>query len=188
MTCGSPLRQAVREELGFEPTADRFHVQHQFNQRIDQTRRELQRKLPEKDKDALKGLRWILLKPTLKLSEDEIQRLQPARDTFPEIRQLLGCRDPLSALFENPQLDSPQKAKAALEAWMVPTRNLGSQALNKFCDTLTRWIDPISRYFISRANNGRTEGFNRGIRMLVSRAFGLPSFTHLRWRVLGLFG
>ena len=71
---------------------------------------------------------------------------------------------------------------------MVPVRQLGSNALNKFCDTLSRWMDPISRYFISRANNGRTEGYNRGIRMLVSRAFGLPSFTHLRWRILGLLG
>lgn len=190
VTCDlwEPYRQAVELILGFAPTADRFHVQHQFNQRIDQTRRELQRKLPEGQKDALKGLRWILLKPSPQLTEEEQQRLQPARDTFPEIRQLLDCRDQLRALFDNPQLDSPQKGKAALEAWMVPVRGLRSNALNKFCDTLSRWIEPIARYFISRANNGRTEGYNRGLRMLVSRAFGLPSFPHLRWRALGLFG
>lgn len=190
VTCDlwEPYRQAVQETLGFEPTADRFHVQHQCNLRIDQTRRELQRQLPEEQKDALKGLRWILLKPSLQLSDEEKRRLQPARDTFPEIRQLLDCRDQLRALFDNPQIDSPEKGKAALEAWMVPVRGLGSNALNKFCDTLSRWIDPISRYFISRANNGRTEGYNRGIRMLVSRAFGLPSFHHLRWRILGLLG
>jgi len=190
VTCDlwEPYRHAVREILGFEPTADRFHVQHQCNQRIDQTRRELQRKLPEEQKDALKGLRWIMLKPSPQLSEEERQRLQPVRAAFPEIRQLLDCRDQLRELFDNPQIDSPQKGKAALEAWMVPVRQLGSNALNKFCDTLSRWIDPVSRYFISRANNGRSEGYNRGIRMLVSRAFGLPSFTHLRWRVLGLYG
>jgi transposase len=190
VTCDlwEPYRHAVRETLGFEPTADRFHVQHQFNQRLDQTRRELQRKLPEQQKDALKGLRWLLLKPSPQLSAAEQLRLKPVRDTYPEIQQLLDCRDQLRALFDNPQLDSPQKGKAALEAWMVPVRGLGSHALNKFCATLSRWIDPISRYFISRANNGRTEGYNRGIRMLVSRAFGLPSFPHLRWRVLGLFG
>lgn len=183
-----PYRQAVQEILGFEPTADRFHVQHQLNQRIDQTRRELQRKLPEEKKEGLKGLRWILLKPSPQLSAEEQQRLRPAREAFPEIRQLLDCRDQLRELFDNPQIDSPQKGKAALEAWMVPVRGLGSNALNKFCDTLSRWMEPISRYFISRANNGRTEGYNRGIRMLVSRAFGLPSFQHLRWRVLGLLG
>ena len=190
VTCDlwEPYRQAVQEVLGFEPTADRFHVQHQLNQRIDQTRRELQRKLPADKKDALKGLRWLLLKPSAELSEEEQQRLQPVRARFKEIGQLLDCRDQLRALFDNPAIDSPQEGKAALEAWMVPVRNFGSPALNKFCDTLSRWIDPVSRYFLSRANNGRTEGYNRGLRMLVSRAFGLPAFPHLRWRVLGLFG
>ena len=183
-----PYRQAVLEVLGFEPTADRFHVQHQFNDRIDQTRREIQRQLPKEKKDALKGLRWILLKPSDELSDDEKKRLAPVLQDFPEILRLVDSRDRLRSLFDDPLIDSPQKGKTALEAWMAVVRTFGSNALNKFCNTLTRWIDPISRYFLSRANNGRTEGYNRGIRMLVSRAFGLPSFTHLRLRVLGVFG
>jgi len=178
----------VREVLGIEPTADRFHVQHQLNDRINQTRREIQRKLPETQKDALKGLRWILVKPSEDLSPSEKERLRPALENFPEIRRLVDSRDQLRTIFEDPTIDSPQKGKIALEAWTAKVRTFGSTALNKFCDTLTRWIDPISRYFLSRANNGRTEGYNRGIRMLVSRAFGLPCFKHLRLRILGVYG
>ena len=183
-----PYRQAVREVLGFEPTADRFHVQHQLHYRLNQTRREIQRRLPEQKKDALKGLRWILLKPLDQLSASEKNRLQPVLEEFPEIRCLVDCREELRKVFNDPTLDSVEKGKAALESWMAKVRGLESTALSKFCDTLTRWLDPISRYFLSRTNNGRTEGYNRGIRMLVSRAFGLPSFRHFRLRVLGVFG
>ena len=178
----------MRQVLGIEPTADRFHVQHQLNDRINQTRREIQRKLPEAQKDALKGLRWILVKPTPDLSPSETERLRPVLERFPEIRRLVESRDQLRAIFNDPTVDSPEKGRIALEAWATTVRTFGSTALNKFCDTLTRWMDPISRYFLSRASNGRTEGYNRGIRMLVSRAFGLPSFKHLRLRILGLYG
>ena len=190
VTCDlwEPYRHAVREVLGIEPTADRFHVQHQLHHRIDQTRREIQRKLPEKKKDALKGLRWILLKPLDELSASERERLQPVLETFPEIRSLVDCREQLRAVFNDPTLDSVEKGKAALESWMATVRTLDSTALSKFCETLTRWLEPVSRYFLSRANNGRTEGYNRGIRMLLSRSFGLPSFGHFRLRVLGVFG
>jgi len=190
VTCDlwEPYRQAVLEVLSIEPTADRFHVQHQFNERINQTRREIQRKLPEEKKDALKGLRWILLKPSEELSPSEKERLRPVLDTFPEIRNLVDCRDQLRALFEDPKITSPEMGKTALESWTTKVRTFGSVALDKFCDTLTRWLDPISRYFLSRANNGRTEGYNRGIRMIVSRSFGLPAFGHLRLRILGVFG
>lgn len=190
VTCDlwEPYREAVREVLGIEPTADRFHVQHQFNERIHQTRREIQRTLPESQKDALKGLRWVLLKPSEELSTSEKERLNRALEAFTEIRRLVECRDELRSIFDDQTIDSPEKAKTVLEAWAAKVRSFGSAALNKFCDTLSRWMDPISRYFLSRATNGPTEGFNRGIRMIVSRAFGLPAFRHLRLRILGAYG
>ncbi len=174
--------------LGIEPTVDRFHVQHQLNDRINQTRREIQRKLPEDQKDGLKGMRWILLKPSEDLSPSEKERLAHVLEKYPEVRCLVERRDEFRALLDDPAIVSLEMGKVALETWVAKVRTYGSLALNKFCDTVTRWIDPISRYFISRANNGRTEGFNRGIRMIVSRAFGLPAFEHLRLRVLGVFG
>jgi transposase len=127
-------------------------------------------------------MRWILLKPSEDLSPSEKERLAPVLEKYPEVRCLVERRDEFRALLDDPAIVSPEMGKVA------KVRTFGSLALNKFCDTVTRWIDPISRYFLSRANNGRTEGFNRGIRMIVSRAFGLPAFDHLRLRVLGVFG
>lgn len=133
VTCDlwEPYRQAVREVLGIEPTADRFHVQHQLHERINQTRREIQRRLPEEQKDALKGLRWALVKPQKELSDSERERLQPVLEKFPEIRSLVECREQLGTLFDDLTIDSVEKGKAALESWMAGVRRLESTALNK---------------------------------------------------------
>ena len=62
------------------------------------------------------------------------------------------------------------------------------KALEKFNQTLENWMDKIANYFISRSSNGRTEGFNRGLRAILWRASGMHNFTHFRLRVLHRFG
>ncbi|MGH7004187.1 MAG: transposase, partial [Alphaproteobacteria bacterium] len=42
--------------------------------------------------------------------------------------------------------------------------------------TLERWLEPIANYFIGRASNGPTEGFNRGLRGILWRACGMFNF------------
>lgn len=71
---------------------------------------------------------------------------------------------------------------------MEQARRLGLAALDRFCQTLTRWLDKIANYFVSRSSNGRTEGFNHGLRAILWRAFGMVSFRHFRLRVLDQFG
>ncbi len=46
----------------------------------------------------------------------------------------------------------------------------------------------IANYFVARQTNGRTEGFNRGLRGLLWRACGMTNFAHFRLRVLHAFG
>ena len=72
--------------------------------------------------------------------------------------------------------------------WMEHARTLGLVALNKFFKTLTNWMDKIANYFHSRSSNGRTEGFNRGLRTILWRACGMINFENFRLRVLHCFG
>ena len=43
-------------------------------------------------------------------------------------------------------------------------------------------------YFDTGLTNGRTEGFNHGLRTILWRAFGMTNFAHFRLRVLHAFG
>ena len=49
-------------------------------------------------------------------------------------------------------------------------------------------MDRIAHYFVSRPGNGRTEGFNHGLRAILWRAFGMRNFEPVRLRVLDRFG
>jgi len=71
---------------------------------------------------------------------------------------------------------------------MEQARALGLKALERFCKTLTNWLDKIANYFVWRSSNGRTEGFNHGLRAILWRAFGMLNFRHFRLRVLDRFG
>jgi transposase len=53
---------------------------------------------------------------------------------------------------------------------------------------LDRWQEKIANYFLSRASNGPTEGFNNGLRTLLRRTYGMTNFHRFRLRVLDRFG
>jgi transposase len=71
---------------------------------------------------------------------------------------------------------------------MAEAGKLGLKALEQFCKTLTNWMDKIANYFVARSSNGRTEGFNHGLRSILWRAFGMTNFKRFRLRVLDRFG
>ena len=75
-----------------------------------------------------------------------------------------------------------------MRRWRDETLALGLAGLEAFCKTLDNWMDKIANYFVSRSSNGRTEGFNHGIRAILWRGFGIPSFAHLRLRILHALG
>ena len=74
--------------------------------------------------------------------------------------------------------------QAAVEA----ARGLGLQGLDAFCKTLSNWLEKIANYFVSRSSNGRTEGYNHGLRSILWRAFGMTNFANFRRRALARFG
>jgi transposase len=75
-----------------------------------------------------------------------------------------------------------------MRQWLAGARPLGWQALEGFCTTLENGLDKIATYFVTRASNGRTEGYNHGLRSILWRAFGRFNFEHFRLRVLDRFG
>lgn len=167
---------------------DRFHVSQQFHDAISKARRQSQKKLPAELKEIVKGLRWVILKHPGTLTPDERERLAKACQHWPELVRIIEARDKLRQVFTDPLSDSPEKGRAALEAWIAWIKTLGIKALDAFLGTLTRWMVPIANYFRTHANNGRVEGFNNRLRTIMRRAFGIRNFEHFRLRVLDLLG
>jgi transposase len=182
--------EAAREAFGegVRTTIDRFHVMQNFHRWMDDARREIQRGLHPEAAKALKNLRWLLCTNPENLSPDERGELDEIKRLFPDLGRLHDLRESLRAIFEDHRLSRPATAIDRLRDWIATAHRMRSRALDKFCRTLENWLGPIANYFVTRASNGRTEGFNHKLRAILWRAFGIRNFRHFRLRVLDACG
>jgi transposase len=182
--------EAAKEVFGsaVRLVIDRFHVMKLFQEQLTGARRELQRGLSKEEAEWLKGSRWLWLSNRENLTREQLKELAALGRRFPRLQQLRRLRDALQRIFENRTLATAEAGKAKLLEWCQQAQRLGLKALEKFGQTMARWMDLIANYFVARSSNGRTEGFNHGIRAILWRAFGMHNFSHFRLRVLHIFG
>ena len=182
--------KAVTEVFGsgVRVTIDRFHVMKNFQDGLSDARREIQRSLPKEAAKELKGTRWLWLTNPENLTPEQQAELTALKERFPALARLSEHREALRRIFDDPAIHTPDEGRWRLMAWCEHGRQLGLAALEKFNGTLERWMNEIANYFASRSSNGRTEGFNHGIRSVLWRAYGMTAFGHFRLRVLHAFG
>ena len=182
--------EATKEVFGpgVRIVIDRFHVMKNFQDGLTEARREIQRGLDKEQAKELKGSRWLWVSNPENLTAEQQEQLEALKRKFPELGRLAEHREALRRIFEDRRITSPATAVTRLRQWGQRGRQLGLKALEKFNQTLENWMDKISNYFVSRSSNGRTEGFNRGLRAILWRASGMRNFTHFRLRVLHVFG
>jgi transposase len=182
--------EAVKEVFGeaVAVTIDRFHVMKNFQERLNDARREIQNSLPSEQAAELKGSRWLWLTNCQNLSPKQREELEALKKKFPALARLSEHREALRRIFDDGRFRQPESAVKWLRAWCRRGEKLGLKALTKFNATMENWMDRIANYFVRRSTNGRTEGFNRGLRAILWRACGMTNFTHFRLRVLHAFG
>lgn len=169
-------------------TIDRFHVMKNFQEQLTEARREIQRGLGKEEAKQLKGTRWLWQTNPENLSVARLEQLQQVQEQFPALKGLLHQRESLRAIFEDKTTRDATSGQQRLQAWMEQAKATGLKALEKFCKTLSNWLGRIANYFVSRSSNGRTEGYNHGLRAILWRAYGMLNFRHFRLRVLDRFG
>lgn len=167
---------------------DRFHVVKNFQEQLTEARREIQRGMGKDEAKELKGTRWLWQTNPENLSDERRVELERLKERFPRLKGLVEQREGLRGVFEDKGIQDAATGEARLREWIGKARAAGMKALEKFCKTLENWMEEIANYFVRRSSNGRTEGFNHGLRSVLWRAFGMSSFKHFRLRVLDRFG
>ena len=182
--------EAAREVFGggVRVTVDRFHVMKNFQDRLGDARREIQRSLSKEQAKELKGSRWLWVTNPENLEPDQRRELARLQRRFPGLARLSRHREALRQIFEDHRVRRPETAVAWLRAWCERGRRMGLAALEPFFRTLENWMAEVANYFVARSSNGPTEGFNRGLRGILWRACGMTNFAHFRLRVLHAFG
>ena len=165
-------------------TFDRFHVIKMMNERLDDLRRELVREAQSQQaREAIKGMRWLLLHRRDNLEKDAARRLEKSL----ELNQPLECayllKEELGELW---QQEDGRKAWAFLRDWCSKARASGIPQLEAMAKTLMRHAKGILSYYQTGLTSGKMEGINRKIRGLLASAFGFRDHDFFKLRLYAL--
>lgn len=163
---------------------DHFHVVRYGNECIDEIRRSLQGRIPERKlaKGIKKRLRYVLLKRKKDLTAEERQKIDAISVFVPELRIAYGIKEDFFEIYEQ---GNREDAETAFANW---EHNLPSEAVydpfRNVSDMVHHFYEPIFRYWDSNGlTNGYTECANALARAIDRRARGLR-FTMLRGMLL----
>lgn len=160
---------------------DHFHVVKLMNDKLSALRRELQRQAQEKDKEVLKGTRWILLKNPKNLGEtrDEQERLRAALELNAPLAAAYYLKEDLRQLWSQPD---KQSATTFLVGWIERARATGIRQLRQMANTLSLHRTGLLAYYDVPISTGPLEGTNNKIKTLQRQSYGFrdPDFFRLK--------
>lgn len=182
MDMGPAFAKSVRAE-GHAPQAticiDPFHAVKLVTDALDTVRRatwnEL-RKLPDQGAaKKFKGARWALLKRPENLTEDQSTTLRQLRRRGGDLWRAYSLKEAFREIFAG-DLDPDQTAEL-IDRWCSRASRSRLPAFVKVAKTIRKFRDGILAAIRLKINNGRAEGLNNHVRLIIRRAYGFHSAT-----------
>jgi transposase len=165
---------------------DRFHVIKLYNDKLSGLRRDLHRQLTDTmQKDALKGVRWLLLKRPEHLDPDrrEPERLNEALRLNEPLAMAYYLKEELNEIWEQ---DDEEAAEALLTDWILYAESSGVQMLKAFAKTLRTHVLGILAHYRYPISTGPLEGTNNKIKTMKRQAYGFRDPEFLKLKILGI--
>lgn len=157
--------------------ADPFHIVKLVGDALDEVRRDLWqtlRKLPD-DRYArdFKGCRWALLKNPDDLTDNQAVQLRRIRRTRGGIWRAYEMKEQFRAIFAGDLTRA--EAAALLDRWCSRAQRSRLEPFIKAARTIRHRRDLILNAIEHGISNGRVEGLNNKVRLIVRRAYGFHS-------------
>ncbi len=165
---------------------DRFHVIKLYNDKLTGLRRDMHRELTDTmQKDALKGVRWLLLKRPehLDASRREPERLQEALRLNEPLAIAYYLKDELNEIWEQ---DDQEAAQSLMMDWILYAESTGIRMLHNFAKTLRLHALGILAYYDYPISTGPLEGTNNKIKTMKRQAYGFRDPEFLKLKILGI--
>jgi transposase len=165
-----------------EVVVDRFHFFAYLQKALDKCRQSLRRKF--EDKEELKSLRWLLLKPAEQVNENEKKQLKQVFEQveYQRLETLWNARNDFRTILETPC--SPQQAEQKIEDWQKQYSQSPNPHLEKFIKFYQTWKIHILNYFSKRFTTSLIEGINNKLKLIKRRAYGFLDFNAFRLRAI----
>lgn len=164
---------------------DRFHVARLYRDAADSLRKtemkRLKRTLSAETYRTLKGALWAFRKRHNELRPDERAVLDRLFALSPSLKKAYTLREDLTGIFDT--TPAKNKAKRLLRDWQAKVRASGVDCFDTFLDTLDRFWNEITNYFVDFQSSGFVEGLNNKLKVLKRRCYGLFNLGHLFQRI-----
>ena len=165
---------------------DHFHIIKLVNDKLSELRRKIFQETRHLVKaEALKGLRWILLKNPENLIEehDEKGRLEEALRVNKPLATAYYLKEELRQLWQQPD---KQHAELLLRDWIRKATASGIAILKKVANTLASHRSGILAWYDYPISTGPLEGTNNKIKTMQRAAYGFRDKEFFKLKILAI--
>ena len=165
---------------------DHFHIVKLLNDQLSKLRRELYNHETELNKKRLlKGTRWLLLKNSDNLSDEnnEKKRLQEALAINKPLATAYYLKEELGLLWKQ---SSKKNAEIFLKKWVDKAKASKLPRLIKFANTLMAHRSGIFAWYDYPISTGPLEGINNKIKTMKRQAYGFRDLEFFKLKIYTL--
>jgi transposase len=188
-------RHAIRAALPHARiVADRFHLVRGANTALDSVRRARQRDRarpkPKGTRQSGHGSTWkpelyrarrLLLKASERLSERERRRLTDLFKVDPLVAEAWGLKEAFRAIY---RAETRLEAEHRLDLFLAAVDRAQLRPFDAFARGVRGWREELLAFFDEPTTNGYAEGVINKVKVIKRRAYGIPTFTAYRHRIL----
>lgn len=185
MDLSAAYQKAVRDVYGFDVDIvhDPYHIVALVNDAIDETRRRLVRVLQGESAQAVKGMRFVLLRGFERLNRTDSEQLRRLVEVNESLLEAYLLKEQMRQFWS---ISSPEDGRYYLDAWIRLARTSASQPFQRLAATFERHRRGLLAFFKHRITSGPLEGLNNRIKTLKRQAYGFRDMEYFRLLVLNL--
>jgi transposase len=170
------------------PVWDRFHLMQNFEEAVNETRKDLHEELPKAYalRDLTRGqYRYIFLKKESRRTEEEKVHINQVLRANNKFAKLEIIKERMITLFDQPSADSAMTVMEEIGDWIWQE---GFQPLIRWYSRFEMGWKTVANYFEYRVTTSLSEGINNVIKALKRRAYGYKNMDYFRLKIMQVCG
>jgi transposase len=163
---------------------DMFHVVQAFGRVIDEIRRGEYRNATRRDRRVIKGSRYLLLRNSENLSQEQRSRLTKLLGINTTLNAVYVLKDQLKVIYRYRRRPA---AKRGLDDWCAMAKEIDHPELNRFVKRLRFFEYGILNHCDYSIGTSKLEGVNNKIKLIKRKAYGFHDDRYFALKVKQAF-
>lgn len=167
---------------------DRFHIMQNFNNAVNETRKELHAKASKNDpilQLARGKYKYIFLQKDSRRSKKDKRHLEEVFAQNGQFLQLDLIKEAMFTFFDSQNEKEAKDKLDEITHWIYQAK---FKPLIAYIEQLHKGWDTLKNYFEHRVSTGLAEGINNVIKSLKRRAFGYRNKEYFRYKIMQVCG